>query len=68
MLAKILDPVVGGKARVIVALLSAVAAGLASPSVADLGWTWVPPVLATVNFALSALAHHTPVGNKPAEK
>lgn len=65
LLKKILDPVLGGKQRVIVALLSFAVAVLTSPSVDNLGFTWVTPVLTGLNFALSFMAHYTPVGNQP---
>ena len=63
----ILDPKLGGKIRAAVAILSAVVAVLTSPSLADLGWTWVMPVVASLNAVLSGLAHFTPLGNSEAQ-
>lgn len=60
-----LDPRNGGKIRAAIAVLSAVVAVLTSPSFADLGWTWVMPVVATLNAVLSGLAHFTTIGNAP---
>ena len=60
----LLDPKIGGKIRALIAILSAVVAVLTSPSLADLGATWIMPVVATLNAVLSGLAHFTPVGNQ----
>lgn len=59
----ILDPKLGGKIRAAIAILSAVVAVLTSPSLADLGATWIMPVVATLNAVLSGLAHFTSAGN-----
>ena len=60
----LLDPKLGGKVRVLVTVLSAVVVVLTSPSLGDLGWTWVTPIVATLNAVLSGLAHFTPLGNQ----
>lgn len=60
----LLDPRIGGKIRAAIAILSAVVAVLTSPSLADLGATWIMPVVATLNAVLSGLAHFTSVGNQ----
>jgi hypothetical protein len=62
----ILDPKLGGKLRALVAILSAVVVVLTSPALADLGWEWVAPVVATLNALLSGLAHFTSIGNTEA--
>ena len=61
----LLDPKYGGHLRALIALLSAAVALLTSPAVADLGWTWLMPVVASANAVLSMAAHFTPLGNKP---
>lgn len=60
----LLDPKLGGHIRTAIAVLSAVVVILTSPSLADLGWTWVTPIVATLNALLSGLAHFTPLGNQ----
>lgn len=61
----ILDPVNGGRLRVVVAVLSALVVALTSPSLADLGWTWLAPTVATINALVSFFAHFTSIGNAP---
>lgn len=59
----ILDPKLGGKLRALVAVLSAVVVALTSPSVADMGWAWAAPAVATLNAVLSVLTHLTSLGS-----
>jgi hypothetical protein len=59
----ILDPRLGGKLRALVAVLSAVVVALTSPSIADMGWGWAAPAVASLNAVLSVLTHLTSIGN-----
>lgn len=62
---KIFNAELGGKIRAVITILSALAAALATPAIAD--WPYVAPALAGVLALIQILTRFTPVGGNPQE-
>lgn len=62
---KLFNVDLGGKARAVLTVLTAVAAVLATPEIAD--WPWVAPIAASVLALIQVVTRFTTVGNVKGE-